>query len=280
MKEKNKYLSKKYVYQTLLHICIILLLLIMLYPLAMAVWNAFKAPNDYIYNKWAPSLPLRIKNLSDAFAIIKDYMGNTLFVAAIGIPGMVILASMASFAMARTKIIGRNVAFYLIIFTMMVPGVLTLVPSYVLYKGIGLYDSLFSLIIPIWTGGSVFAVFLLMNMFKSIPVELFEAARVDGAALFRQYLSIALPLSMPIIGTVVIMSIVNIWNDIIWPTLILQQESYTISAGLNIAFYTVYEGQEPVMYSGYLLASLPLIVLFVAANRFYIQGLMGTAIKL
>lgn len=276
---KTKSLHRSLVSQIVLHVCIIVLLFIMLYPLMMALWCAFKSPDAYITNKWLPTFPLRIRNLKDAFGNIDSYLLNTLLVVVAGIPVMLFFSSMASYAIARTKIIGRNVLFYMIIVVMMVPGVLTLVPSFILYRTFGMYNSLFALIVPIWTGGCVFGVFLLVNMYKGIPADLFEAAQIDGAGTFKRYLYVAVPLSAPILGTIVIMSIVNIWNDLAWPMLILEPESYTITAGLELTFRTVV-GQEPVMYASYLLASVPLILLFVFANRFYIQGLMGTAIKL
>lgn len=272
-------IRKSQVAQVFLYIIVGILLFIMLYPLAMALWSSFKSPNTYLDNKWLPTLPLRIRNLKDAFGNIDNYLLNTFIVVLVGIPVMLFLSSMASYALARTKIIGRNVIFYMIIMVMMVPGVLTLVPSFILYRTLGMYNSPFALIVPIWTGGCVNAVFLLVNMYKGIPVDLFEAAEIDGAGTFTRYIKIALPLSAPILGTVVIMSIVSIWNDLAWPMLILEPERYTITAGLELTFRTII-GQEPIMYASYLLASVPLILLFIFANRFYIQGLMGTAIKL
>ena len=160
----KNYFNKKNVSQLILHIIMIILLFLMLYPLAMAFWNAFKTPDGFIFNKWAPSFPLRINNLSTGFYMTKDYIFNTLFVGIVGITGMLFFSSMASFAISKTKIIGRKIMFAMILAIMMIPGVLTLVPSYLLHSGLGFYNSLFALIIPMWTGGCVFAVFLLVNI--------------------------------------------------------------------------------------------------------------------
>ena len=170
--------------------------------------------------------------------------------------------------------------FALVLALMMVPGVLTLVPSYILYKTLGLHDNLMALILPIWTGGCIFAVFLLTTFFSGLPKDLFEAAQIDGASLFRCYYAIALPLSMPILGTITIMQIVNVWNDYIWPQLVLSEEKFTVSAGLLLTFKSEYTSNMPVMFAGYLVASSPLILLFIFANKFYIQGLVGAAIKM
>ena len=124
----------------------------------------------------------------------------------------------------------------MIMVLMMVPSVLTLVPSYMLYRELGLYNNLMALILPIWTGGCVFAVFLLVTMFRGLPNELFEAASIDGANTMQKYFFLALPLSLPILGTITILQFSNIWNDFIWPQLILESDHYTISAGLKLVF--------------------------------------------
>lgn len=271
---------KRILPQVILNAVIIILLVMLLFPLFMALWNAFKSQSAYDANKWLPSLPLRINNIAVAFADIDTYLYNTLIVAVAGTGGMLFLSSMASFAMAKVRFYGSKVCFAMIMVLMMVPSVLTLVPSYMLYRELGLYNNLMALILPIWTGGCVFAVFLLVTMFRGLPNELFEAASIDGANTMQKYFFLALPLSLPILGTITIMQISNIWNDFIWPQLILESDHYTISAGLKLVFERGYTYNMPVMFAGYLVASSPIIVLFVAANKFYIQGLVSTAIKM
>ena len=158
---KSNKMRRSYGSQIALNFVIVLLLFIMLYPLAMALWCAFKSPDVYVSNKWLPTLPLRIRNLKDAFGNIDTYLLNTLIVVFAGISVMVFISSMASYSIARTKIIGRGVLFYMIIVVMMVPGVLTLVPSFILYRTFGMYNSLLALIVPIWTGDVCFQFFCL-----------------------------------------------------------------------------------------------------------------------
>ncbi len=265
--------------QVFLHIVLIVLLVMLLYPLAMALWNAFKSQSAYEANRWAPSLPLRINNLTQAFSNIKTYLFNTIVVAVVGTAGLLFLSSMASFAIARVRFYGSKVCFAMIMLLMMVPSILTLVPSYMLYRDLGFYNSMWALILPIWTGACVFAVFLLVTMFRGLPKDLFEAADLDGADTMQKYLLIALPLSLPILGTIAIMQVNNIWNDYIWPQLILESDNYTISAGLKL-FEREMQNNMPIQFAGYLVASSPVILLFVVANKFYIQGLVSTAIKM
>ena len=172
MENIEKSRRKKFpVAQTVLHVVLVFLLFIMLYPLAMALWNAFKSDIAYDYTRWYPTLPLRIRNVSTAFDMTSKYMLNTVVVGVAGTAGMLAISSLASFAFAKMKFPGRSFFLSMVLALMMVPGVLTLVPSYILYKTLGLHDNLMALILPIWTGGCIFAVFLLTTFFSGLPKD-------------------------------------------------------------------------------------------------------------
>jgi ABC-type glycerol-3-phosphate transport system permease component len=164
---------------------------------------------------------------------------------------------------------------------MMIPGILTLVPSFMLYKEIVGLNNYRILIMPMIVGGAVFGVFLLRSFFEGLPESIFESARIDGAAEFKVFAKICIPMSMPIMGTLAIMQIINAWNDYIWPMITIEDDSYyTISAGLLLRFSNIVGTNYPITFAGYLLSSLPLILLFIFANKYYIQGLTSSAIKL
>jgi multiple sugar transport system permease protein len=247
----------------------------------MSFWNAFKSELGYQYTRWYPTLPLRFRNFNAAFPLIWRYILNTLIVAVSGTAGMLFISSLAAYTFARIKFPGREFLYMMVIALMMIPGIMTLVPSFMLYKGFGLLNSRLVLIIPIITGGSVFGTFLLRTFFSGIPEDIFEAARIDGARDFKVYYSICLPLCMPILGTLTIMQINGIWNDYLWPMITQQKhENLTISAGLIVQFVKEFSRNYPVQFAGYLLSSIPLILLFVFANKYYIEGLTSSAIKL
>jgi multiple sugar transport system permease protein len=266
--------------QIVLITIILLTLIIMLYPLAMALWNSFKSDLAYENTRWFPTLPLRYKNLVAGFEAVYKFIINTVIVAGIGIPGMLLIASMASFAFTKITFPGKLVFFYMVMALMMVPVILTLIPAFLLYKSLGLQNSLMSLIIPLWTSSCVGSMFLLVSFMASLPNELFEAAQIDGGGVLRSFYYIALPLSAPILGTVAIMQIVNVWNDYIWPRIILDETKFTISAGLLLTFSSEYTVNMPVMFAAYLVSSSPLILLFIFANKFYIRGLTSAGIKM
>ena len=259
---------------------IIVTLIIMIYPLAMALWNSFKSDLSYESSRWFPTLPLRYKNLVSGFKATYKFIINTLIVAGVGIPGMLIISSMASFAFTKINFPGKLFFFYMVMALMMVPVILTLIPAFLLYKSLGLQNNLFALIIPLWTSACVGSMFLLVSFMSSLPNELFEATQIDGGGVLKCFYHIALPLSAPILGTVAIMQIVSVWNDYIWPRIILDETNFTISAGLLLTFSSEYTVNMPVMFAAYLVSSTPLILLFIFANKFYIRGLTSAGIKM
>lgn len=267
--------------QVILHLVIIILLVCLLYPLVMSVFISVKNQEAYQADPWIPTLPLWFSNFRTAFTLIGKYMRNTLVVACISIPAMLLIASISAFVFARMKFPGRELIYYAVIALMMVPGVLTLIPQYMLYNDLGMLDTYAVLIIPIILGGSVGGIFLLRSFFSGIPEALFEAASLDGCSVLQSYFYICLPLSKAILGTLAIQQIVGIWNDIVWPSITISDpEMWTISAGLYRQFVNTYNNNTPVQFAGYMLASAPLILLFVFANKYYIEGLTSAGIKL
>ena len=278
--ESRRWTARRKVSQAILHIVLIFSLILVLYPLLMMVFGAFKSGTEYNSNKWLPALPLRLSNLSDAFESIRIYLFNTLIVALFGIVGMIVISSMSSFAISKLKFKGNKVCFYLVLALTMVPGVLSLTSQFLVYRNFGMQDSLMALIVPMWTGGCVFGVFLLCSFYAGLPDELFEAASLDGAGDFIKYWKIALPLSKPILATLVIMQISGVWGDYIWPRLILSQENYTIAAGLAFSFELVSTTAQPIKFAGYLISAIPVVLLFIFFNRFYVEGLASSGLKL
>lgn len=276
---KNK---KVTVAQVILNIVIIVLLFIMLYPLAMTLFGAFKNSYTFDSTKWYPTLPLRVSNIASAFPSVYRYIINTVIVAAVGVLGSVIIASLASYAFAKMTFVGKNFLYFMVISLMMIPGVLTLVPSYMIYQSIVGLDNYLVLILPTLVGGPIFGVFLLRSFYEGLPEAIFESARIDGARELTVFLKICVPMSMPIMGTLAIMQIINVWNDYMWPIITIRRdELLTISAGLVQRFSTVTGTPNyPITFSAYLLSSLPLIILFVTANKSYVEGLTSSAIKL
>lgn len=274
--KKNKTMSNATV-----NALMIILVLLMVYPLAMAIWSALKNQDIFKSTQWYPTLPLYLSNITVAFPKVYRYMLNTVLVAAAGTSGMLFVSSISAFTFARMKFLGKNFLYTMVIALMMIPGVLTLVPSYMIYKSIIGLNNYMILIMPIIIGGPIFGIFLLRTFFEGIPEDVFEAARIDGANEFTVYLKICLPLSLPIMGTLSIMQINGVWNDYLWPMITIKSDSlFTISAGLLMNYVSAFTSNYPAIFSGYLISSIPLVLLFVFANKYYIEGLTSSAMKL
>lgn len=278
---KKRFKFRFSVSQLFLHLSMAVLLFCMVYPLIMSVWCAFKTTQEFEVSKFYPTLPFKITNLYTAFTRVWGYMYNTVAVAIFGITGSLFIASLASYAFAKMEFPGKSLFFTMVLCLMMIPGVLTLVPQVLLYRSLRLNNTLIAILLPQLSMSSVGAVFLLTMFFKGLPKDLFNAAKIDGATDFQIYMRVAVPLCAAILITQAIQQINSLWNDYIWPmTIITDYTKLTISAGLLVEFSDLYSQNMPVTYSGYLIASLPLLAVFIFGNKFYIQGLIGSSIKM
>ena len=263
------------------HAILIVLLCLMVYPLFMAVWCSFKSNAEFNLSKWYPTLPLNFENIFYATKELYIYILNTLFVGGTGTIGVLLVSSLASYAFAKMKFFLKDFLFMLVIGLMMVPAIMTLVPSFMLYKKLVGTDTYLILIIPIITGGSVFAVFLLKSFFEGLSESIFEAARIDGAGDLICYWQICVRLSVPVLLTLAVMQLSGAWNDFMWPMIAIPTDTtkLTIAAAIKKEFISANSGSYPTLFAGYLISSIPLILLFVFGNKYYVEGLTNSAIK-
>jgi multiple sugar transport system permease protein/raffinose/stachyose/melibiose transport system permease protein len=228
----------------------------------------------------SPTWPLHLTNYVIAFRQIVRYLLNTMIVASITVPGVVLFSSLSAFAFARYSFPGRTVLFYAVISMLMVPGILTLVPAFIWIKQLGLLNTYWALVLPYIASGQVFAIYLLRSFFATLPEELFDSAYIDGASRLEVYRHIALPLVKPMISTVAILSILSTWNDYIWPLVTLQNDKMrTLTIGLRYFQGQFHTNYGP-LFAGYILGSLPLLVAFLIGMRSFIAGLTAGAIKM
>jgi ABC-type glycerol-3-phosphate transport system permease component len=157
----------------------------------------------------------------------------------------------------------------------MVPGLSTLIPLFILMKDLGFLNTYIALVVPYTAGGVILGTILIRNFVEGIPQTIFDAARVDGANGVRMYRSIMLPLSLPVLGTIALVTVSAVWNDFFWPLLVITDNNLrTVSVGLQF-----FEGQNatewgPLM-AGYLIASLPLVLLFTFLSKYFLTGVQG-----
>lgn len=264
-----------------LHIVLIFLGVITFYPLVFTLFTSFKDNSQFYSTFWGPALPLHWRNYVDAWRQLYPVLLNTVFVGVVSALGIVFLASLAAYVFARHSFPGRDFFFLAILALLMIPGVLTLIPLFLLVKDLGLLNTYWVLILPYIAGGQAFAIFVLRSFIASQPEEIFESARIDGANEFTIYQRIALPMAKPILGTLAILALLNTWNDYIWPSVTLRNpEMWTISLKL-VSFSSQWANlqQYGPMFAGYVIASIPLLILFMFTMRLFIEGLASGAIK-
>ena len=189
----------------------------------------------------------------------------------------VLFDSMCAYALARLNFRGRNVAFWLVLVTLMVPFQVTLIPVFIELFHLGWLNTYQGLIVPRAT--SAFGIFLFRQFFMSIPKELDEAARIDGAGHFRIYWRVILPLAKPAIATVALLNFTNLWNDLLWPLVVSSSpDMQTLPAGLAL-FAGQHVTDHAVLLAGAVISLLPIAVAFFLAQRYFVAGISTSGLK-
>lgn len=261
--------------QTLVHVGLVVIATVGLLPYLFALVTSFKTNEQFAVDFWLPSFPLHSENFARAWVQIQPYMVTSVLVALIAIAGILILSLLSGFVLARYSFPGRGFFFAVVVALLMVPGIAGLIPLFVMMRDLGLLNTVWVLAIPHIAGGAVLGTILMKTFIEGIPQEIFDAARVDGASGPRMFRSLVLPLSLPVVGTVSLITVINIWNDFFWPLLtITRNELKTVSVGL--IFFQGQTGTEyGPMFAGYLIASLPLLLLFTFMSKYFLAGIQG-----
>lgn len=201
-----------------------------------------------------------------------QYTINTLVITTLVVIGNVLSNSFIAYGFAKIPFRGRNVLFAIVLATMMIPGFVTLIPQYVLFAKLGWVNTYYPLVVPAFFG-SAFNIFLLRQFYMTIPNELIEAAKMEGASHFYIWRKIGLPLTKPAIATVAIFSFNGAWNDFLGPLLYLNDENlYTLQIGLQV-FKGQLNTQWNYLMAGSLLVLLPVIIIFFFFQKYFIQGI-------
>ncbi len=227
---------------------------------------------------WLPK-NVTLENYANIFTKVAfgTWFINSLIVGVVTTIMTLLFSSTAGYAFARIPFPGRDVIFWMIIATMMVPGIITLIPIYILLKNLNLLNSLPGLIIPFMV--TAFGIFLMRQFFMAIPVELEEAARVDGAGRFRTFAQVVMPLARPALSALTIFTFMGRWNDFLLPLIIVStEENRTLPLGMS-TFRSLYKTDWGLLMAGSLLVMLPIVIMFVAFQRFFIEGVSYTGLK-
>ena len=252
-----------------------------LVPTLFMIMTALKSEEEYAIDKMGlPSMPV----LENFRAVLVDspflsWMENSVILVAGAVLLSTVISCLAAYAIACMEFKGRDTLLALSTSLMAVPPVVMIVPLFVLYTQLGLIST-FQGTIVIYAGLiTPFSVYLLATFFRTVPKELFEAARIDGAGHFLILRKIVLPLSLPAIMTLVVVNSLYVWNDLLIAIIFLQDDAKrTLMAGISV-FQGRYNNQVPLTMAGMVIASAPMLILYIAFQKHFIRGLMAGAIK-
>jgi multiple sugar transport system permease protein len=204
------------------------------------------------------------------------YLVNTLLIVVICMAGLLLMAA-AGYGFAKFNFPGRDALFFLVLVTMMIPSQVTMIPSYLILNGMHLTNTIVGIALPMLVSG--FSVFLFRQFMRTIPDEVLEAARIDGAGEWRIFQSIVLPMSRPILAVQVVLTFISGWNAFLWPLIIANDQSlYTLSVGLSLLNQQISTNPSLQMAASTLMI-VPVLVVFVIFQRHVVQGFSLSGLK-
>lgn len=256
-------------------------------PTYWAVTSSFKtvAEIQQIPPIWIPET-WHYENFGRVWELVPfgRFFLNTVYVTLAAGIGQVLTAAIVGYGFARFRFRGREVLFLLILGTIMFPTELTIIPTFIMFRNIGWIDTFWPLIVPYWFGGGAFFIFLFRQFFRTVPEELLEAARLDGAGYWRVFWQILVPLTKPAFASAAIISFLTHWNDFFNPLIFLSSpNNFTLSLGIQ-AFSTGGVGLTPeprdhLLMAATVMMTLPVVLIFFFAQRYFIQGIATSGLK-
>ncbi|MDP6717544.1 MAG: carbohydrate ABC transporter permease [Pirellulaceae bacterium] len=255
--------------------------LVFAFPLAWMFLSSLKSADEIVARPHSllPSDPTW-QNYPDALSSMPflRYLSNSLLLCTGSVIGTLVSCSIVAYGFAKLRWPGRDILFGILIATMLLPWHVTMIPRFLLIRELGLYNSLGALVVPTFLG-EAFYIFLLRQFFLSIPEELSEAARIDGLGECGIFSRIVVPLSIPALATVALFQFIHSWNDFNGPLLYLRDaEHFPLAYGLE-RFISSYSDQTHLLLAASVLFTLPILVLFLLAQRTFVRGIVTTGIK-
>lgn len=254
---------------------LVVLVILTLFPYLFMVIGSGKDKLQFAESYWLPAFPIHWENYAFAWDQVMPYMISTVIIAAGSLAGVIVLSSVGGFVLARFSFPGRRFFFVVVAALLTVPNICALIPLFVMMRDFDLLNTYWAVILPHISGGCVLGTILMKTFIEGIPQELFDAARVDGADGWRMFGSIMAPLSLPVIGTVALITTNSAWNDFFWPLLAISDDNLRpISVGL--LFFNGQAGTDyGPMFAGYMISSLPLLILFTFLSKQFLAGVQG-----
>jgi multiple sugar transport system permease protein len=284
-------LYRKYSGRTLIYLLVTVGAVLSMGPFFWTVVSSGKSITElyrYPPSFW-PANPQFIANYTEIFDAVPfvRWFLNTTYVTVASVLGTIISATVVAYGFARFRVPGRDIFFFMTLATMMMPVEVTLIPTYLLFKEFRWIDTYYPLIVPAWFGGGAFYIFLMRQFMLSIPLDLDEAAKIDGASSWRTLWQIIVPLCKPAIATMATLAFIGSWNNFLGPLIFLNTESkYVLAVGLRYLQSTFAGGagavsrpQDHLLMGAALMMALPCLILFFVGQKYFVQGIVTTGLK-
>lgn len=266
----------------LLYALLTVVAVITLIPFVWVMFGAFKSQAE-IMSAPGAWLPRNFGNFDNFIELFEHrqfgtFMRNSFIVSVFTVVANVLFSSMAGYALAKLPFKGRRLVFASVLMAMMIPYVALFVPQFFVIVQLGLVNTLTAMVLPIAV--MPIAVFIMRQFADSIPDDLLEAARLDGAGEFRIFFGIFLPLLGPAVATVAIITFLNSWNYFLWPLIVAQsEETYTLPVGLSIASQAANSTDYGLLLAGAVVVLLPVLLLFLFLQKHFVRGIAVTGLK-
>jgi ABC-type glycerol-3-phosphate transport system permease component len=273
-------LIKRAVPNSLLHISLLVFCGLSVYPFVFLFVSSYK-PDIEIYKNWWSFFPQEYawNNYQAAWGVVSKYMTNSLIVSGVSIVGVVVLSMLTGYAFARVYFLGKYILFISLFVLLLIPDILTLAPAFVLVKNLGLLNTWGALIFPYIAGGQLIGIFIMRNYIESLPREIFEASKIDGASESQVFIKIIIPLTMPMAVTIAILTAVGVWNDYLWPLITINNDDLrTVAIGLQY-FTTQHTTKVGHLMAANVISSIPILLLFVFGTKYFVHGVMSGSVK-
>ncbi len=273
-------IHRRYTGKVAAYLMLSLMALVSIFPFLWMISTSLKGQGQIF--AWPPTLipdPVVWSNYPGVFDTLPffRFFLNTAFYTSMVVLGQVVFCSLAGYAFARLEFPGRDLIFVLYLATLMIPATVTFVPSFIMMREFGWFNTIWAMTIP-GMFGSAFGTFLMRQFMLTIPSELDDAAIIDGAGKLRVFLEVIVPLSKPAMAVLAVFTITTVWNDFIWPLIMLSDENlYTLTLGLarfqgGMQSYTYWAG----LMAAATMTVAPLVIIFIFAQKFFTEGISLT----
>jgi multiple sugar transport system permease protein len=247
----------------------------------MVVTSLKDQPQTFAFPPTLLPDPVIWENYVTVFTIMPfaHYMLNSFWISVVATFGTLLSCSLAGFALGRLQWPGRDLVFVLVLCTLIIPAQVTMIPVFIIMNGLGWVNSYYPLTVPAFFG-SAFGIFLMRQFFLTLPTELFDAAKIDGAHTIRIFWQIYLPLAKPALATLGVFTFMGTWNDLLTPLIYLNSmDKYTVSIALTLFRGQYGETHWPTLMAASLVSILPTLLLYIVAQRYFVQGIATSGLK-